>query len=115
MQLIVDLEGPGSAAETTELRAWLHNARIKGVEKVTQEESPPKRGEQGPALLAILTIVLGSRALVELVHSIHRYVEARTSTIKIKITAGKKTIEIDCKNPPALVELVKQAKILAAD
>jgi hypothetical protein len=48
-----------AVAETAELRDWLHNARIREVERVIQEESPPKRGEQGPTLLAVLTVVLG--------------------------------------------------------
>jgi hypothetical protein len=87
MQLTMDLEGTGSVTETTELRAWLHDARIIEVEKVTQEEAPPKPGEQGPTLLAILTVVLTSRAVVELIRSIHRYIEAKTPKTRIKIKA----------------------------
>jgi hypothetical protein len=111
MQLSVDIEGPSSVAETAELRAWLRDSRIGGVEAVRQEEAPPK-----PAtLLGILTVVLASRALVELVRSIHRYIEARTPKTKIKLKAGNKLIEIDCTNPPPLSQLVEQARALAAD
>jgi hypothetical protein len=113
MQLTISLKGDRAVAETAELRDWLHNARIREVERVIQEESPPKRGEQGPTLLAVLTVVLGSRALVELVRSVFRCIEARTPKTKITITAGKKSITIDCVNPPPLAELVEQAKILA--
>jgi hypothetical protein len=114
MEVTIGLEGRAFVAEMTELKEWLHNARIREVERVTQREMPPKPGEQGPELLAILTIVLGSQALVELVRIIHRYIEARTPKIRIEIKKGEKSITIDCTNPPSLPELVQQAKVLAS-
>jgi hypothetical protein len=114
MELTVDIEGVHAVAETAELREWLRKARFRDVESITQQEQPPKPGEQGPTLLAILTVILGSRALAELVRSIHRYIEARRPKTKIKIKSGSKTIEIDCTNPPPLSDLVEQAKVLAA-
>jgi hypothetical protein len=114
MQLVIDIDGPGSVAHTAELRTWLRDARIGEIEKISQEEKPPEPGEQGPTLLAILTIVLGSRAIVELVRSIHRYIEAQQPKTKITLKLGKKTIVIDCTNPPPLPELEKLAKGLEA-
>jgi hypothetical protein len=114
MQLTINVEGDDAVVETAELRDWLHNARIREVERVTQEELPPKPDEQGPILLAVLTIVLNSKALIELVRSIHHCIEARTPRTKIKITNGKKSLTIDCVNPPPFPELVEQVKILAA-
>jgi hypothetical protein len=113
MQLTLDVQGPASVAEASELRAWLHDARMPSVDQIEQQEEPPKPGEQGPTLLAILTVVRGSKAMVELVRSIHRYIEARRPKTKIKITSGKKTFEIDCTNPPSIEELVKEAKELS--
>ena len=57
--------------------------------------------------------MLGSKAIVALIQSIHKYIEARTPKTKIKIKIGKKAIEIDCTNPPPLQELVAQAKALS--
>ena len=110
MQLTVDIEGPASVAETSELRAWLQGARLPTVERIAQEETPPEPGEQGPTLLAILTVILGSSAMVELVRSIHRYIQARTPKTKIKIKVGKKTIEIDCTNPPPLTRNLRSKR-----
>jgi hypothetical protein len=115
MELSLEIEGAGSVAETAELRTWLRNARIRDVEKITQEEQPPKPGEQGPALLAIMTVVLGSKAVVALIQSIHKYIAAKTPKTKIKIKVGKKLVEIDCSNAPPLPELVAQAKALLAE
>jgi hypothetical protein len=80
-------------------------ARLREVDSVRQAETPPKPGEQGPTLLAILTVVLAGRATVELVRSIHRCIEARRPKTTIKIKTAKRTIEIDCMNPPPLPEL----------
>jgi hypothetical protein len=113
MQLSIDIDGAGSVDEATQMQGWLRQGRIKDVQNVAQQEAPPKPGEQGPTLLAIITVVLGSKALVELVRSIHRYIEARTPKTKITITSGKKKIVIDATNPPPLAELVEQAKVLA--
>jgi hypothetical protein len=115
VELSLDLEGPISVAETSELCAWLHDSRIRGVDSVKQAEAPPARGEQGPTLLAVLTIVLGSHALAELIRSIDRYIEARTPKIKLKIKTRSKLIEIDCTNPPPLLELINQVNRLAVD
>jgi hypothetical protein len=114
MQITITLQGPMAVAETIELRDWLHDARITELERITQEESPPKPGEQGPTLLAILSIILGSGALVELVRCIHRYIDARTPKIEIIVTCEEKSIKINCSNPPPLAILVEQAKVLLA-
>jgi hypothetical protein len=115
MELTIELSGTGSLSETADLQEWLRDAHIREVERLTLEEAPAKQGEQGPTLLAILTVVLGARATVELVRSIHRYIDARKPKTKIKIKLGKKTVEIDCTNPPPLPELVEQAKVLMAE
>jgi len=114
MQITISLDGKSSVPEATELREWLHSARISQIDKLTQEELPPKPGEQGPELLAIVTVILGSKALVELIHSIHRYIEARTPKTRIEIKNGDKVIIIDSTNPPSVSELVRQAQILSA-
>src|ERR1700751_5225687 len=61
MQLSLEIEGASSVAETAELRAWLHDVGVRVIERITREETPPKPGEQGPTLLAILTVVLDRR------------------------------------------------------
>jgi hypothetical protein len=110
MELVLDVEGPDQVKQAAELQTWLREARVGGIEKLRQEERPPGPGEQGPTLLAILTILLGSQAVVKLVRSIHRYIEARRPKTKITIKHGKKTIV----SPPPLSELEKLAKGLEA-
>jgi hypothetical protein len=106
------VECGGDAAQATDLRSWLHDGRLAGVQRVSQLERPPKPGEQGPLLLPLLTVILASPAAVVVVKSVHRYIEARTPKIKITIKQGSKSLTIDCVNPPPIAELVEQAKTL---
>ncbi|WP_159346605.1 effector-associated constant component EACC1 [Roseomonas harenae] len=113
MEIAIDVAGAGAVAETAELRDWLHEARIRGVEDLRQGEKLPGPGDQGPELLALLTVILAGPAVVELVRSIHRYIEARTPAVTITVKAGDRTVTIDSRNPASIDELVSQAERLA--
>jgi hypothetical protein len=113
MELLIDLEGRNATAEAAELRDWLHRARPKGLQELRQQEAPPRPGEQGPELLAVLTVILAGPATVALVHTLHRWIEARKPRVRIKITTPEqKIIEIDAENPPSTEELTKQVEAL---
>ncbi len=113
LKLSISVEGPGSVAEIAELRHWLHNARIREVEAIEQKVDPPKAGEQGPTLLAVLSVVLAAPAVVELVSCIYRFIEARTPRVTVIIETPERKIKIVCANPPPLPDLVAQANRLA--
>ena len=108
MELQITLEGESSVEETADLKSWLHRQRITDVSAISQKEQPPAPGELGPTLLAILGVVLASKAAVELVRSIHRWIETRKRKIKIVIEAGGKKITIECENPQNFDTLVRQ-------
>jgi Effector Associated Constant Component 1 len=113
LQISIAVSGSDAAAETAMLRDWLHEGRLKDVESVDQVETPPKLGEQGPELLAILTVVLSAKATLELVRSIHRYIEARRPKIEIEFKTAGKSFKIKAENPPSVSELMAQASKLA--
>jgi hypothetical protein len=94
---------------------WLHEARIRGVDTLRQEQRPPGPGEQGPELLALLSVVLSGPAIIELVRSIHRWIEASRPTVTITIKSGERTVSIDSRNPKRLEELVAAAERLSGD
>ena len=117
MQVIIEIEGNDAVEEATILNDWLHESRINEVKTIKQEEMPPKPGEQGPTLLAILTVVLGSKAIVELVRSIHHYIDAQAqnkkSTVTVKLKGG--SIKIESTNLPPLSELINLVKSQEGD
>ncbi|MDA0575999.1 effector-associated constant component EACC1 [Burkholderia gladioli] len=106
MEITMAIEGSRAAEQTTDLRAFLFEARLPGIQTIDQQMEPPKAGEQGPAALAALTVILGAPAVVELVRGIFRYIEARRPKIKITVKTGEHSVEIDCVNPPSLEKVV---------
>ncbi|MGF6637225.1 effector-associated constant component EACC1 [Paraburkholderia sp. MM6662-R1] len=112
MALPLIVECGDGAAQATDLCSWLHDGRLAGVQKVSQQEEPAKSGEQGPLLLPLLTVILASPAVVAVVKSVHRYIQARTPQTTITLKQGSKSLTIVCVNPPPIAELVEQAKTL---
>ncbi|MFM0434830.1 hypothetical protein PQQ84_00080 [Paraburkholderia strydomiana] len=108
----MEMEGSEAAEQTADLRMFLFEARLPGVQSVDQLSEPPKTGEQGPTVLAALTVVLAAPAVVELVRAVFRYMEARRPKLKITIKSGESSVEIDCVNPPSLEAVVASAEKL---
>jgi hypothetical protein len=115
MQVDVAVSGQAAPASTAGLRDWLQAARIRGVERLDQQRRPPAPGEQGPELLALLTVVLAGPAVVELVRSIHKWIEATRPTVTITVKSGDRTVTIDARNPGSVGELVAEAERLAKE
>lgn len=113
MELTLKIKGQESLKETTELVRWLREERIREVSSVSQVEEPPKLGEQGPTLLAVIGIVLGAKATIELVKSIHHWIDARKRKITIIIVTKDKKILIDCENPPDIIDLISSISEIA--
>lgn len=112
MELLVKLEGADSVGETADLKGWIQRERIPSITGITQREKPPRAGEQGPTLLAILGVVLGAKATVELVRSIHRWIETRKRKITITIERGDQKVIVDCDNPPDIDKLLERVEVL---
>lgn len=116
MELNLSVDGGDRPADAaTDLSNWLREGRLEGVEQIRQEQIPPKPGEQGPMLIAVLTVVLAGPAVTQLVKSVFRYMEARRPKTKITLKVGKKSVVIDCTNPPPVDELVAAAKALVEE
>ena len=113
MEIDINIHGPKATDETASLLRWLQSERLREVNSLQRKEQPPKPGEQGATLLAILTVVLASPAVVKLVESIHRWIDATRPSIRISIkTKDGREVIIDAKNPKSLQELILAAKSL---
>jgi hypothetical protein len=115
VDLIIAMTGADAVAEATTLKEWIHEGRLKGVQSIDQMEAPPKTGEQGPDLLAILTVVLSAQATIELVRSIQRYIEARKPKIEIELKTTNRSFKIRAENPSSTAELTELASKLSND
>ncbi len=109
MELDLGLEGQDATEQTLySLQDWLKQEKIKGL-RIETKSSPPKTGQMGADFIPILTAFLTSAAVVELVKSIHVWIQATRPKIKIKIQIPvDKTIEVDASNLPDTQALVDQ-------
>lgn len=107
MSLLIELEGDKSLEETTSLKSWIEKERIHGIENIKQNTEPPQPGEMGPTVVAVISVILSSAATVELIRSLHVWVTTRKRRLKVKITDGSRTVEIDCESPDDINALIE--------
>ena len=62
--------------------------------------------------LTVLSVVLGAKAVVELVKSLHVWITTRKPKVKIKLKYGQFDLEIDAENLPDQQALTEQALAL---
>ncbi len=116
MTIKIEVIGENAVEETAHLKEWLLRARISGVEAVEQDEIPPdsEKGEMGPTLLAVLSVVLGSAAMVKLAESVHVWIAAKYDPIIVRITDGDGEVTIEAQDPEDLEKVVSAIKKLKA-
>ncbi|HEV7881461.1 effector-associated constant component EACC1 [Bradyrhizobium sp.] len=112
MELLIEGDGSGSVEEIRELREWLHEERLTDVRGLSQKTRPPKPGEQGPELLAVLQVLLATPAVLALVGCIKAYIIAKRPKTKITIKTEKGSVTIDAQNAKS-ADLERMAKTLA--
>ena len=99
MSVQLELEGADATEDMIfDLQDWINRERIQGV-RAQQESIPPKPGELGADLAAIISIV-GPLApgLVEVVKSVFGWLKMRRPTLKIRVKVGEEVIEIEGEN-----------------
>ena len=106
----VTIVGDDEIAQAADLAKWLKLDRVPDVESVEQKTLPPAPGEQGPSLLAVLGVVLGAKATVELVKSIHKWIETRKRKIKVTIRTPEGEVTIDGEGPDAIEKVLASIK-----
>jgi hypothetical protein len=109
VELTISVEGENAVTEAADLQRWIARKRIRDVRAI-QKSDPPKQGEQGATLLAVLGVVLGAQATIELVRSIHAWIETKRRTLKVTVATNGQSIIIEANNPQDIDSLVAQAK-----
>jgi hypothetical protein len=110
LNLAVALEGQGADEEALlSLRNWVQEERISGVTEVRPVQGVPNPENMGIDPITILSVVLASTAVVELVKSIHVWIQSTRPRVKIKLQlAENQFLEIDAENLPEASVLVEE-------
>ena len=107
MELELKLQGPEASDQTfLSLQDWIKKEKIAEL-KVQKKIIPPKQEHMGADPITILSVVLASTAVVELVKSIHTWIKSTRPKVKIKLQlAESQVIEMEGENLPDLQLLI---------
>ena len=98
MEIDVQLEGLDATERNIfALQDWLKQERIAGL-RIEPKRAGPKPGEMGLEPTTILSIFLGAEAIVQLVKSIHVWIQSRKPKISLTVKTGTIDITIDAEN-----------------
>lgn len=108
MDYELELTGPESdEAILISLQDWLQKEQITGS-IIGRKVHEPKEGDMGIEPSEILSIVLGSAALVELIKSIHVWLNVRKPKVSIILRKDNCELEIQGKNLRNIDEIVEK-------
>ena len=108
MELELQLQGHDATEPTLfSLQDWIRQERLPGVQ-VQVKTSSPKPGKLGVEPVTILSVVLTSSVIVEVVKSICAWVKSRRPKVRVKFQTAEYSIEIDFENPPDMQSLLDE-------
>jgi hypothetical protein len=105
MQVDLEPTGPDEGAVRS-LQDWLRRERIAGM-RVAPVAEPPGPEHMGADMVAALSVVLGSAAVVELVRSLHVWLRSRVPTVGVTIRMEGTEIVLDGRNLPDVERMVQ--------
>lgn len=110
LNLAVALDGQDANEKALlSLRNWVQEERISGITEVRPVQGVSNPENMGIDPITILSVVLASTAVVELVKSIHVWIQSTRPRVKIKLQlAEHQFLEIDAENLPEASVLVAE-------
>jgi hypothetical protein len=111
----LELAGTDATEDTIfDLQDWINRERIQGI-RAQQESIPPKPGEMGAELAAVISIAgpILSPVLVEVVKSVFGWLKMRRPTLKIRVKVGEEVIEIEGENLSNEQQVIERVSALA--
>jgi Effector Associated Constant Component 1 len=91
------------------LKDWIHQEQISGLKQVSTDDGQTEPGKMGIDPITVLSVVLASKAVVELVKAIHVWIQATRPKVKIKVQFSEGMfVEIDAENLSETDELLEQ-------
>lgn len=104
------LQGEDATEDTMfSLQDWILQEQISGLKQVEPEEGQTEPGKMGIDPITVLSVVLASKAVVELVKAIHVWIQSTRPKVKVKVQLAEGMfVEIDAENLAETDELLQQ-------
>lgn len=108
--LALALEGQDADEDTLlSLQDWIQEEHIAGIKQLKPETGEAQPGKMGVDPITVLSVILASKAVIELVKAIHVWIQSTRPKVTIKIqVAENQVVEINAENVPAMNELLEQ-------
>lgn len=91
------------------LQDWILQEQIVGLKQVLPDGGQTEPGKMGIDPITVLSVVLASKAIVELVKTIHVWIQSTRPKVKIKVQLAEGMfVEIDAENLSETDELLQQ-------
>ena len=109
MDVEIVMDGETTAeSDARDLQGWLRREAVPGL-RVQPKPGPPTPGHMGVDPVTVLSVVLASEAVIQLVKSLHVWLQTRKpkATVTVKTAAGEVTIDVaNLKDQDAFVQRV---------
>ncbi len=102
MNIELELQGTDATERTIfDLQDWVRREQISGL-RLERKSGIPDKEHMGVDPLTVLSIVLGSAAVVELVKTLHVWLRERRPRLQAKFRVDDREVTIDAENLPEL-------------
>ncbi len=108
MELEIEITGNDSTGNASDLKTWLSRESGLSLTKFEQVRSIPKTGELGPDLMPILSVVLASPLITELVKSIFNWFGAKRSSNVITIKIDGVELNFSAKDSDKISAIIEK-------
>lgn len=110
IKLELEVQGQDATEETLlSLQDWIQQEHILGLKQVEPETGKAELGKMGLDPITVLSVVLASKAVIELVKAIHIWIQATRPKVVIKVQVTESSfVEINAENLPEMDLFVNQ-------
>ncbi|MDV3351094.1 hypothetical protein QGP82_20475 [Leptothoe sp. LEGE 181152] len=106
----LELQGSEANEETlASLQDWIQQEQIAGLKQLKPELGDAEPGKMGIDPITVLSVVLASKAVVELVKAIHVWIQSTRPKVTMKVQIAEGTfVEVTAENLPEMDLFVEQ-------
>ena len=98
MDLEIVMDGQTTAeSDARDLQAWLRREEVVGL-RVQPKPSTPTPEHMGIDPVTVLSVVLGSQAVIQLVKSLHVWLQTRKPKARVTVKTAAGEVRIDVEN-----------------